>query len=241
VSDGEIDEKDSLDGSEDEDDGSDTEHPSYDKKATHYTLKGNKTGQEGSWGHIKQEQKLEYDSQDDEDSSDDETMVNRVGNVPMKWYDGEDHIGYDVEGEKIMRPATKDQIDDFIAKADDPDYWRTVFDELNQKNVVLSDDDLQQIARIRSGAFANADKFDPFATFPTLMSKWGGKDQEMPLTGAPIPKSSFLASKWEAKKMVKLVRAIKEGRLKRPEAKKPAYNYLIWDQDVSGERTRRGH
>jgi len=218
VSDGEIDENDSLDGS-------DTEE--QQPKA-------------GEWGVMEQHHKLQYDSQDDDDSSDDETMVNRVGNVPMKWYDGEDHIGYDVEGEKIMRPATKDQIDDFIAKADDPDYWRTVFDQLNQKQVVLSDEDLQQIARIRSGAFADADKFDPFATFPTLMAKWGGKDQEMPLTGQPIPKSSFLPSKWEAKKIVKLVKAIKEGRFRRPVIKKPAYNYLIWDQDVSNDRQRRG-
>jgi len=222
VSDGEIDEHDSLDDTDD------------DENKEESKPKG------GSWGELAQHQKLEYDVDDDDDSSEDETMVNRVGNVPMHWYKDEDHIGYDVEGNKLMRPATKDQIEDFIAKADDPDYWRTVFDELNQKDVVLTDDELQQIARIRSGQFADADKFDPFATFPTLMEKWGGDDQKTALTGKPIPKSSFVASKWEAKKLVRMVKAIKSGNFKRHEVKKPDYNYLIWDTDVTNERQRRG-
>ena len=37
------------------------------------------------------------------DSSDDEGMKNRIGNVPLEWYDNYDHIGYDVSGKKIIR------------------------------------------------------------------------------------------------------------------------------------------
>lgn len=32
----------------------------------------------------------------------------------MKWYDKYDHIGYDLNGEKIMRPKTLDAIDKYI-------------------------------------------------------------------------------------------------------------------------------
>ena len=221
VSDGEIDEHDSLD-EEEEDDEEEEESPQVSE---------------------------------DDDSSDDETMVNTVGNIPMKWYDGEDHIGYDREGNKIARPATTDQIQDFVNKADDPEYWRSVFDQLNQKKVVLTDEELKTIARIRSGSFAHSDKFDPFQ-MPAI-TEYDPQEQAMALSGAQKPKSSFIPSKWEAARVRKMVKAIREvlvqrlswlgvrccwqGRFsKRAVPAAPSRNYLIWDEDVSNERTRRG-
>lgn len=41
----------------------------------------------------------------------------------MKWYDDFPHIGYDIEGKKILKPATTDEIDEFLSKMDDPNYW----------------------------------------------------------------------------------------------------------------------
>lgn len=41
----------------------------------------------------------------------------------MQWYDEFDHIGYDVEGNKIIKPLSKDEIDEFLSKMDDPNYW----------------------------------------------------------------------------------------------------------------------
>eukprot|EP00658_Telonema_sp_P-2_P051849 TRINITY_DN3995_c0_g1_i2.p1 TRINITY_DN3995_c0_g1~~TRINITY_DN3995_c0_g1_i2.p1 ORF type:complete len:588 (-),score=191.64 TRINITY_DN3995_c0_g1_i2:23-1786(-) len=204
VSDGEIDEHDSLDEEDEDDEESEDE------------------------GVV-----------DDDDSSDDETMVNTVGNVPMRWYEGEDHIGYDREGNKIARPATVDQIQDFVNKADDPDYWRSVFDELNQKNVVLTDEELKTITRIRSGGFAHSDKFDPFIMPATMVVD--PQEQAMPISAAPKPKSSFIPSKWEAMRVRKMVKAIREGRFTKRAAPPPAaQNYLIWDDDMSEHRTRRG-
>lgn len=62
-----------------------------------------------------------------EPDSDDEIIPldeNTIGNVPIRWYDEYDHIGYNIEGEKIMRPegAAKDQIDSFLDR-DDETYW----------------------------------------------------------------------------------------------------------------------
>lgn len=48
---------------------------------------------------------------------------NTVGNIPMEWYDGFDHIGYNVRGEKIIKPPTRDELDEFLSKVDNPDYW----------------------------------------------------------------------------------------------------------------------
>lgn len=52
--------------------------------------------------------------------SDDEPMKNRIGNVPLSWYNDEDHIGYDVYGKPIARKDRGDSIDAFLARTDDP-------------------------------------------------------------------------------------------------------------------------
>ena len=36
----------------------------------------------------------------------------------MKWYDKYDHIGYDLNGEKILRPKRQDTIDKYIKTHD---------------------------------------------------------------------------------------------------------------------------
>jgi ribosome biogenesis protein ERB1 len=49
--------------------------------------------------------------------------VNTIGNVPLRWYEDYDHIGYDVDGKKIIKSnAAGDGIDQAIAAKDDPDY-----------------------------------------------------------------------------------------------------------------------
>lgn len=35
---------------------------------------------------------------------------NTVGNIPMNWYDDYPHIGYDLDGTKIMKPAKGDEV-----------------------------------------------------------------------------------------------------------------------------------
>lgn len=51
-------------------------------------------------------------------------MRNTIGNVPLEWYDDIDHMGYDLKGEKILKPAKAktDQLDEFIKKLEDNNY-----------------------------------------------------------------------------------------------------------------------
>jgi len=49
----------------------------------------------------------------------------------------------------------KDEITKFVEKANDPQWWRNISDELNNKNVRLSKGDLQMILRIRQGKVAD--------------------------------------------------------------------------------------
>lgn len=52
-----------------------------------------------------------------------EENTNTIGNVPIEWYDDLPHIGYSVDGKKIMRPAKGDELDKFLATVEDPDSW----------------------------------------------------------------------------------------------------------------------
>lgn len=49
--------------------------------------------------------------------------INSVGNIPMEWYEDYPHIGYDIDGKKIMKPAKGDELDKFLENMEDPDLW----------------------------------------------------------------------------------------------------------------------
>ncbi|BGP16275.1 hypothetical protein JCM10213_007719 [Rhodosporidiobolus nylandii] len=165
------------------------------------------------------------------DSSTEETD-NRVGAIPAYWYDHLPHIGYSIDGKKVMRPATGDELDKFLEGVeDDAGGWTTVRDKLHQKDVPLTEEELELIQRLAKGE--NPDEsYDPYApTIPYFTSQV----METPLSGRPEPKSRFLPSKWEHKKVMKIVRAIRQGRIvprkpggaRAPEA--PRF-YALWSQ-----------
>ena len=63
-------------------------------------------------------------SSDEEEIALDEITV---GDVPMHWYDEYEHIGYNIEGEKIARPARKDQLDAFLDREDKTHWYAALF------------------------------------------------------------------------------------------------------------------
>ncbi|GAA5820298.1 hypothetical protein JCM11251_005563 [Rhodosporidiobolus azoricus] len=165
------------------------------------------------------------------DSSTEETD-NRVGAIPQYWYDHLPHIGYDINGQKVLRPATGDELDKFLDGVEDENGgWTTVKDKLHQKDVPLTEEELELIQRLAKAE--NPDEsYDPYApTIPYFTSQV----METPLSGRPEPKSRFLPSKWEHKKVMKIVRAIRSGRIvpRRPgapstsEPSKPRF-YALW-------------
>ena len=72
------------------------------------------------------------------DSSDEEDLRNTIGNVPEHWYDDEDHIGYNLDGKKIMKPSKGDELDNFLNKMDNPNFGITVHDPQTGQVLVLS-------------------------------------------------------------------------------------------------------
>ena len=41
----------------------------------------------------------------------------------MHWYDDLPHIGYDIDGKKVLRPARGDELDKFLKTVEDPEAW----------------------------------------------------------------------------------------------------------------------
>lgn len=173
----------------------------------------------------------------DDLSSDDEENVNTIGNVPLRWYDDYDHIGYDVSGKKIMKSnAEGDGIDNAIAAKDDPNYDRTVYDAYNDRKIVLTDREMEIIRRMQAGAFAHPE-FDAYPDYVDIYTA----DKELHAMGNDQEaKSSFVPSKWERMKVMKIIKGIKEGRIQLDQepTKKPDV-YQIWHEDDQAI-TRKG-
>jgi ribosome biogenesis protein ERB1 len=92
-------------------------------------------------------------SSDDEDP---EGTNNRIGRIPLHWYDDYEHIGYDAHGSKVIKSDQGNMLDQILQNEDDADGKKyTVYDALNAKNVQLTDRQIQLIRRLQSGAFAH--------------------------------------------------------------------------------------
>lgn len=164
------------------------------------------------------------------DDSEDDAPRNRIGNVPLDWYKDEDHVGYDLAGEKIMRTLTVGEIDALLESKDNPDAWRTIKDHKNQREVVLTDTDLEVIRRIRQRMFPS------LGTDTTSMVEFENPDAKIhPLTLAHPPKRRFLPSKWERMRIKKIVALLREGKIRPPPPPKPEV-WDLWADDAPKRR-----
>ena len=104
-------------------------------------------------------------SEHEDYSSDDEFETNRIGNVPLEWYDDYDHLGCDISGKKVVKPGVgsgeggdskpMDSIDKLIASTNDPMFRRTIFDERNNESIVLTNRELKLVRRMVECKFVN--------------------------------------------------------------------------------------
>ncbi|KAF9939978.1 Ribosome biogenesis protein erb1 [Mortierella alpina] len=191
---------------------------------------------ESDYNPIKREYP-EIDAEYDSDSSTEENE-NTVGNIPMEWYDDYPHIGYDVDGKKIMRPATGDELDKFLSTMDDPDSWLSAHNYKQGQDVKLSAEELEIIRRLEGNRIPDAD-YNPYEDQVEFFSS---HTEIMPLSAAPEPKRRFIPSKHEAKRIMKIVRAIREGRIVPRKSgyvpPKPKY-YNLWND--SEDKPREEH
>ena len=149
------------------------------------------------------------------DDEDDDGNQNRIGRIPLHWYDEYDHIGYDGHGKKIIK-SNKDgdgDLLDQIIEQNDPNKSKklTVYDALNAKEVEITDRHLELIRRIQAGAYAHPE----FDANPDYIDYFSGVNHEISGINSNKyePKSRFQPSKWEKMQVRKLLHRLKCGSI----------------------------
>ena len=151
----------------------------------------------------------EIDPQYDSDDSDAPAATNTIGNIPLSYYDAFPHIGYDINGRKIARPATGQALDTLLDSIELPEGWTGLTDPSTGKPLELSHEELNMLKRIQMNEVPDGE-YDPY---PATIEYFTGEEEKMPLSAAPEPKRRFVPSKQEAKRVMKIVRAIRDGRI----------------------------
>ena len=74
----------------------------------------------------------------DTDDSDAPATQNTIGNISLSFYDSYPHIGYDINGKKIARPAKGEALDALLDSIDLPKGWTGLTDPATGKPLELS-------------------------------------------------------------------------------------------------------
>ncbi|KAJ5297944.1 hypothetical protein PENANT_c012G05494 [Penicillium antarcticum] len=172
---------------------------------------------------------------DNSEYSEADENANTIGDIPLKFYDEYPHIGYDINGKKIMRPAKGEALDALLDSIEIPKGWTGLTDPATGKPLELSQDELELIRKVQMNEVPS-DGYDPYEP---LVEWFSSQKEIMPLSAAPEPKRRFVPSKHEQKRVMKLVKAIREGRIlpyKAPEEKdekeEEIINYDLWADEA---------
>lgn len=103
----------------------------------------------------------EIDPVYDSDDTDANEPVNTIGDIDLKFYDSYPHIGYDINGKKIMRPAAGEALDALLDSIEVPKGWTGLTDPATGKPLNLSQDELELIKKIQMKELPQ-DGFDPY-------------------------------------------------------------------------------
>lgn len=106
-----------------------------------------------------------YDS-DDTDAEE----TNTIGNIPLDFYDEYPHVGYDINGKKIMRPAKGKALDALLESIEVPRGWTGLTDRNTGTGLKLTDEELEMVRKIQMDE--NIEGYDPYqVSSPTLPSE----------------------------------------------------------------------
>lgn len=196
---------------DDDDDDDDDLEVRYENEAQTTTLGGKKRD------IVKDEAKVSDWVHTDDLSSDDEDVegnINRIGRVPLHWYDEYEHVGYNVHGSKVSKSASSggDRIDQALAHQDNFQKGKFVVrDALNDRNIELSTRQIELIRRVQSGAYAHPEHDGN----PEYVDYFSGVDPEISGLGSNVdpPKSRFQPSRWEKLQVQRLLEKLEKGTI----------------------------
>lgn len=177
----------------------------------------------------------EINPDDNSDYSDVEENANTIGDIPLSFYDQYPHIGYDINGKRIMRPAKGEALDALLDSIEVPKGWTGLTDPSTGKPLELSQEELELLKKVQM----NESTVDGYNPYEPLVESFSSQLEIMPLNAAPEPKRRFVPSKHEAKRVMKIVKAIREGRIlpyrppeEREEKEEDLINYDLWADEV---------
>ena len=136
-----------------------------------------------------------------------------------------------------MRPAKGSALDQLLESIDLPEGWTGLLDQNTGNSLKLTDEELELIRKIQQqeNTDENINPYEP-------LIDWFTKDEEiMPVTAVPEPKRRFVPSKHEAKRVMKIVKAIREGRIIPPnkvkqqlteEEEEDQFNFDLWQDEI---------
>ncbi|KAL4785106.1 NUC169 domain-containing protein [Aspergillus varians] len=151
----------------------------------------------------------EINPDDNSDYSDVEENANTIGNIPLSFYDQFPHIGYDINGKKILRPAKGEALDALLDSIEIPKGWTGLTDPSTGKPLELNQNELELLRKVQMNEIPS----EGYNPHEPLMEWFTTEKEIMPLSAAPEPKRRFIPSKHEAKRVMKIVKAIREGRI----------------------------
>lgn len=98
-----------------------------------------------------------YDS-DDSDKEED----NRIGDIPLSFYEAYPHVGYTIDGKKLMRPSERRQaLDSLLDSIEIPKGWTGLTDPTTGKPLNLSQDELELLKRVQMNEIPE-EGYDPY-------------------------------------------------------------------------------
>ncbi|KAF0268882.1 hypothetical protein FOG51_02262 [Hanseniaspora uvarum] len=184
--------------------------------------------------------KPEVDPIYESDDSDFFQPKNTIGNIPIEVYDEMPHIGYDINGKRIMRPVKgqggQSAIDKLLDSIDLPAGWTGLVDKDTGGSLNLSTEELELIKKVEMAA--RGEVMDEGENeYPDYVDWFSRHLETMPLQAVPEPKRRFVPSKHEAVRVMKIVRAIREGRITtgkkvREDLDKGKKNYDLWGDNM---------
>jgi ribosome biogenesis protein ERB1 len=204
--------EDRLENQKNEDESDDEIAVNYEKQSRSWTdsLSGSKrltAGEEkkrAEWMHAE-----DFSS----DEEDEEGTGNRIGRVPIHWYDEYEHIGYDGHGGKIAKDGTSgDLIDQALANEENMAKGKfVVHDMLNDRNVELSTRQLELIRRIQAGAYAHPEH----DANPEYIDYFSGVNKEISGLNANRTKSKayFQPNQYDKMQVEKLLDKLARGKI----------------------------
>lgn len=116
----------------------------------------------------------------DSDDSDAPVTANTVGNISLSFYDSYPHIGYDINGKKIMRPAKGEALDALLDSIEVPKGWTGLTDPATGKPLNLSQEELEVLRRIQMNEVPE-EGYDPYPVSPHLVQSRHVVDPSMRL------------------------------------------------------------